>query len=917
MRRTTSALHWALVGVLLSALVGASVLPTANGLGLSLQTALGQVASGATLSVLAADVEVSTGGAFGPARDGMTVGPGDQIRTSNGGVALLTFFDGSETQLTPDSQVQIQQAAGSGTGAQISVSQVLGTTVQRVQRLTNQPTNYSTDTPAATAVVRGTRYALTTKCYAAPPPLPPQRLLTFPRRLSGEQFLLADEVIYSDNGTLWEDRAWQDAQSGQTFDTYAEVGSEYPEISDTVYQEADGSYWLDREWQDPESGATWHTFEDVGVPADDQTAASLPPVRISVNPIEVAQAQPACHPLTSVVVIEGVVGMLPKASSLTDFDVTPGNAGATSDVTTATSPLTTQAQQAFDQATSNLRDVNAARTAGQLGGQVADEFAAVVVPSLPPPGGPGGPGGPCGPGGAGGLGGPGQLLGGVVVRSATADSGLLALVVPLPLAPQVAGVQAQSTPQGPAGGGGATGGQPSQANAPPGGGAQTVAGAAAAPAPTSNRRTTSSGSSTNTNSNSAVIGSGGGQVGLSDGSAVVVFPPGAVTDPTTVQIARTGAPPVPAGQQLVSGAVALSAATASGAALTQFAQPVQLTLAFSGTPPAGIFFFDGSTWHELSNSSVNQANHTVTAPSSHFTVFGALTGSPDLAITGFSVAGFGAQAVRTATLTPTATVTPTATSVTPSVTPSVTATATVTPTATSVAPNSSTVTPTVTPTPSVTPSVTPTATTVTPSVTSTASVTPTVTPSLAAATSTSTSTSTPSPRPTPTDTSTPKPTSTPTRTPTPPTIGDDAQLSIASIDQLAQSGGAQVPATTSLTLQVTVKNQGTADTGGPFEVALFVDPPSPPTTQTVPQATAQASALAAGATEVVDLQLPNGLPAGNHTLVALANSTGVIAESDSANDTNNVSQLGVSAVNAVVPTNTATSTPTPTPTPTP
>src|SRR5579864_8235771 len=120
MRRTTSALHWALVGVLLSALVGASVLPTANGLGLSLQTALGQVASGATLSVLAADVEVSTGGAFGPARDGMTVGPGDQIRTSNGGVALLTFFDGSETQLTPDSQVQIQQAAGSGTGAQIS-----------------------------------------------------------------------------------------------------------------------------------------------------------------------------------------------------------------------------------------------------------------------------------------------------------------------------------------------------------------------------------------------------------------------------------------------------------------------------------------------------------------------------------------------------------------------------------------------------------------------------------------------------------------------------------------------------------------------------------------------------------------------------------------------------------------------------
>ena len=126
-----------------------------------------------------------------------------------------TFFDGSETQLTPDSQVAIQQATSAGGAAQIGVSQILGTTVDRVQRLTSSPTNFSTDTPAATAVVRGTRYALTVKCYAAPPSAPPtQRLLTFPRQLAGNPDLLAAQVVYDDGGMLWETRAWQDPDHG-------------------------------------------------------------------------------------------------------------------------------------------------------------------------------------------------------------------------------------------------------------------------------------------------------------------------------------------------------------------------------------------------------------------------------------------------------------------------------------------------------------------------------------------------------------------------------------------------------------------------------------------------------------------------------------------------------------------------------
>jgi hypothetical protein len=85
--------------------------------------------------VLAAPVEVSVRGAgFTAARDGMSLGAGDQVRTNGGGVALLTFFDGSETQLTPESQVQIQQA-NSSNSAQIGLTQVLGTTVEHVGEL--------------------------------------------------------------------------------------------------------------------------------------------------------------------------------------------------------------------------------------------------------------------------------------------------------------------------------------------------------------------------------------------------------------------------------------------------------------------------------------------------------------------------------------------------------------------------------------------------------------------------------------------------------------------------------------------------------------------------------------------------------------------------------------------------------------
>ena len=129
--RTRLPWRFLLVLSLLLALVAPTVMPD-----LAARTAFSQTSAGATLSVLVAPVEVASGsGPFTTARNGQILQVGDEVRTGAGGIALLTYFDGSETQLTPDTQVQLQ-AAPQGGGPGVTLSQVVGTTVNRVQQIT-------------------------------------------------------------------------------------------------------------------------------------------------------------------------------------------------------------------------------------------------------------------------------------------------------------------------------------------------------------------------------------------------------------------------------------------------------------------------------------------------------------------------------------------------------------------------------------------------------------------------------------------------------------------------------------------------------------------------------------------------------------------------------------------------------------
>ena len=115
---------------------------------------------GATLKVVAAPVEVELAQTqtFVAGMDGQMLNQGDVVRTGTGGIALLTFFDGSESQLGAESTVQIERAEATP-APQIALLQTAGVTMNHVVPMPPGG-SFQTDTPAATGLVRGTSYVV-------------------------------------------------------------------------------------------------------------------------------------------------------------------------------------------------------------------------------------------------------------------------------------------------------------------------------------------------------------------------------------------------------------------------------------------------------------------------------------------------------------------------------------------------------------------------------------------------------------------------------------------------------------------------------------------------------------------------------------------------------------------------------------
>jgi hypothetical protein len=112
-----------------------------------------------TLSDIEGDVHVLRSGASGwiVATDGMKIGTGNSLKTGSDGYVLVTFFDGSVMEIEADTEISVEElSAASGGSTTVHVNQAIGNTLNRVENLIDSSSTYEVETPAGSAVVRGT-----------------------------------------------------------------------------------------------------------------------------------------------------------------------------------------------------------------------------------------------------------------------------------------------------------------------------------------------------------------------------------------------------------------------------------------------------------------------------------------------------------------------------------------------------------------------------------------------------------------------------------------------------------------------------------------------------------------------------------------------------------------------------------------
>jgi hypothetical protein len=121
------------------------------------QSSSAQVSQGATMTVLAGQVAVlrTDGSAIQPAPSGTDVFPGDEIRTLTQSGALITFFAGTEIELGADTILAVQTISRPGDRVDITLRQVAGTSVSRIQTIIDSGGGYRVEAGGSVALVRG------------------------------------------------------------------------------------------------------------------------------------------------------------------------------------------------------------------------------------------------------------------------------------------------------------------------------------------------------------------------------------------------------------------------------------------------------------------------------------------------------------------------------------------------------------------------------------------------------------------------------------------------------------------------------------------------------------------------------------------------------------------------------------------
>ncbi len=119
-----------------------------------------QTSDQATLTILSHGVTVIDGWSGGAyvGTSGATLREGDRLITDVSGIALVTFFDGSELEVDVATGTRIDSLGQTaGGGILITIAQASGLTINRVVELGYGAT-YQLETPSTTALVRGTEF---------------------------------------------------------------------------------------------------------------------------------------------------------------------------------------------------------------------------------------------------------------------------------------------------------------------------------------------------------------------------------------------------------------------------------------------------------------------------------------------------------------------------------------------------------------------------------------------------------------------------------------------------------------------------------------------------------------------------------------------------------------------------------------
>jgi hypothetical protein len=143
--------RWSAPKLLLSLILSVSVLLPLP------RSAFAQIEQGATMTILRGQVAIirADGTALQPAPSGTLVYAGDEIRTLAPGGALVTFFVGTELELLDNTVIVVEQAERDGMRVAVSLKQVLGMTINRVETFAHPGSMYRVDAGGAVALVRG------------------------------------------------------------------------------------------------------------------------------------------------------------------------------------------------------------------------------------------------------------------------------------------------------------------------------------------------------------------------------------------------------------------------------------------------------------------------------------------------------------------------------------------------------------------------------------------------------------------------------------------------------------------------------------------------------------------------------------------------------------------------------------------